>query len=118
MTETYQGGCHCKRVRYSVSVDLAPPVIECNCSHCQVKGLLLAFVPAESFAFTSGEDVLTEYRFNTERIQHLFCSRCGVEPIGRAHNNEGKPTVAVNVRTIDDIDMESLTRMPVDGRSF
>lgn len=118
MTETYQGGCHCKEVRYSVAIDLAPPVIECNCSHCQAKGLLLSFVPLSAFTLTQGEGMLTEYRFNTERIQHLFCSRCGVQPFGRGQNKEGNPTVAVNVRTLDGVELSALTRMSVDGRSF
>lgn len=118
MIETYTGGCHCKEVRYEVSLDLAPPVLECNCSHCEKKGMLLSFVPAEAFTFTEGEDKLTEYRFNTEKIAHVFCARCGVQPIGRAVNKEGAPTIAVNVRTIDGIDLTTLTRMPIDGKSF
>jgi hypothetical protein len=126
--KTYQGGCHCKKVRYEVTLDLVPPVLECNCSHCQAKGMLLAFTDAENFKLLSGEpaspelqrgeDALTEYRFNTEKIAHLFCSTCGVQAFGRGHKKDGSPTVAVNVRSIDDIDLSVLHRMPVDGKSF
>ncbi len=116
--ETYQGGCHCKRVRFEVTLDLAPPVLECNCSHCQAKGMLLSFTDADNFKLLSGEEALTEYRFNTEKIAHLFCSACGVQSFGRGHKKDGSPTVAVNVRTIDNIDLATLTRMPVDGKSF
>ncbi len=116
--ETYQGGCHCKLVRYEVKLDLAPPVLECNCSHCQAKGMLLSFVDAGDFTLISGEDALTEYRFNTEKIEHLFCKKCGVQAFGRGNKKDGTPTVAVNVRSIDGVDLATLTRMPVDGKSF
>lgn len=105
-------------MRYEVQLDLSQPVLECNCSHCQVKGLLLSFAPAEKFTLLSGEDALTEYRFNTEKIQHQFCSICGVECFGRALDPQGVPTAAINVRTIDDIDLAPLTRMPYDGKSL
>lgn len=118
MMQTYQGGCHCKEVRYTAELDLTAPVLECNCSHCQIMGALLSFTPLENFTITNGEDILTEYRFNTEKIAHLFCARCGIEPFGRGTNKDGSPTVAVNVRTIDDVDLSTLTRMPVDGKSF
>ena len=111
------GGCHCKKVSYEVDIDLTQPALECNCSHCQIKGLLLTFVPAAQFTLLSGEDSLTDYRFNTEKIQHLFCKSCGVESFGRGQKGEER-MVAVNVRTIDDIDLSTITRKPVDGRSY
>ncbi len=114
---THTGGCHCKKVRYEVEIDLTQPALECNCSHCQIKGLLLVFVPKDSFTLLSGEEHLTEYRFNTEKIQHLFCTTCGVEAFGRGMGKNG-PTIAVNVRSLDDIDLPSVTRMPFDGRSL
>ena len=63
MAETYEGGCHCGAVRFSCEADLST-VLECNCSHCSKKGFLLVFVPQQQFRLTSGEDKLTEYRFN------------------------------------------------------
>lgn len=114
--ETRTGSCHCKKVRYEVELDLSQPVIECNCSHCERKGFLLSFVPADNFTIVSGEG-LTEYRFNTEKIRHLFCSTCGVQCFGRGEGKDG-PTVAVNVRTIDDIDLTALTRTPFNGKTL
>lgn len=114
----HQGGCHCKRIRYEVSLDLVQPVLECNCSHCQMKGMLLSFVDADQFSLLSGEDACTDYRFNTEKIAHLFCATCGVQCFGRGNKKDGTPTVALNVRTIDDVDLATLTRTPVDGKSF
>jgi hypothetical protein len=110
--EKKTGGCHCKKVRYEVDIDLSQPVIECNCSYCEMKGTLLSFVPASVLSVTSGEDALTTYRFNTGAIAHTFCSLCGVQCFGRA--GEG---AAINVRTIDGIVLGTLARQAFDGRS-
>lgn len=115
--KTETGGCHCKKVRYEVEVDLAQPVIECNCSHCQIKGFLLSFVPATSFRLVSGEGDLTQYTFNTHKIGHLFCSTCGVQAFGKGEDSEGNPTYAINVRSIDNIDLSVLNRLPYDGKN-
>jgi len=117
MTKTHQGGCHCKAVRYEVELDLDQPVLECNCSHCQIKGTLWQFVPAEQFKLLSGEDTLTEYRFNTQKLQHLFCSICGVESFAYGEK-DGAKTRAINIRTIDDLDLPALTRTQVNGKDF
>ena len=114
--EKRTGRCHCGAVRYEAEVDLAKPALECNCTHCQIKGLLLSFVPRSAVTVQKGEDHLQEYRFNTEKIAHMFCKTCGVEPFGRGEQN-GQPMCGLNVRTIDDIDLPSITRIPYDGRS-
>jgi hypothetical protein len=115
--EKKTGGCQCKKVRYEVEIDLTQPVIECNCSICEGKGMLLAFIPEEQMTISSGDEVLTEYRFNTGKIAHLFCRVCGVQAFARGTGPQGEPTYAVNVRTVDDIDLNSLTRMLYDGKS-
>lgn len=115
--ETRTGGCHCKVVHYEAKLDLTQPVMECNCSHCQAKGFLLAFVPAENFTLLSGEDSLTEYRFYKEKLQHLFCKICGVQAFAKGEK-DGAIMYGVNIRTIDDIDIAKLQRIPVDGKSF
>ncbi len=114
----YQGKCHCGKVVFEVETDLAM-VLECNCSHCSVKRLLLNFAPAERFHVLSGEADLTEYRFNKNVIQHLFCSHCGVEPFARGQDPAtGAPTVAINVRTLADVDISELKPTPFDGRNL
>lgn len=116
--ETKTGGCHCKKVRYEVKIDLTQPVIECNCSYCEAKGLLLAFVPGTSFRITEGEHEMTEYRFNTNKIEHLFCTTCGIQAFGRGKDKEGNATAAINVRTVDNIDLGALTRTPYNGKDM
>ena len=49
--KTYEGGCHCGRVRFRVTADLAAATIErCNCSICRKKGFLHLIVPPEQFS--------------------------------------------------------------------
>lgn len=112
---TYEGACHCRKITYRVDLDLSQPVIECNCSHCAMQGALLQFAPAAAFEQTAGD--AKEYRFNKHVIAHLFCSTCGIEPFGKGKDKDGSDTVAINVRTIDNVDLGALNRMPWDGKS-
>jgi hypothetical protein len=115
--EKHQGACHCRNVRYEVTLDLSQPAIECNCSHCQMKGLLLQFVPVDQFEILQGDDELSTYKFNTHTIEHLFCGDCGVEAFGMGKDADGKATAAINLRTLDEVDLAAVTRVPYDGRS-
>ena len=114
--QSYAGGCHCGRVRYDVTVDLSK-VIECNCTHCERKGLLLAFVTPDQFTLNSGEQELTEYQFNKKIIQHLFCRSCGVQPFARGTMPDGSPAIAINVRCLEGVEVAALKPMPFDGRN-
>lgn len=104
-------------VRYEVEADLTK-AMECNCSHCSKKGFLLHFVPAKQFKLLSGEDGLSEYRFNTKKIAHLFCKTCGVQSFGRGEGPDGTSMVAVNARCLDDVDIKMLEIVPIDGKSY
>ncbi len=119
--KTYTGGCHCGAVRYEVDTDLEK-VIECNCSHCQIKGLLLAFVPPEQFRLTKGSaEELTDYQFNKKTIHHLFCPTCGVQSFTWAtfqKDGEEKTMYSVNVRCLDDIDLKAIELTPVNGKDY
>jgi hypothetical protein len=112
----YEGGCHCGRVGFTVETDL-DRTITCNCSYCQKRGFMLAFAPSTAFSLDKGEDALTEYRFNTQKIQHLFCATCGVESFARAAMPDGTPTVAVNVRCLQGVEPTELSPTAFDGRS-
>lgn len=116
-TEHYVGGCQCGAVRYAVEADL-DQTITCNCSRCGKLGQILAFAPAEAFTLQAGEGALTAYRFNTHRIEHLFCSVCGIQSFGRADSPDGVPMVAVNARCLAGVDPAGLSPTPVDGKSF
>ena len=112
----HEGGCQCGRVRYAVEVEL-DNLITCNCSRCGKLGLALAFAPVAAFELQQGEDALTEYRFNTHKITHLFCATCGVESFGRGVGPGGAEMAAINVRCLDDVDVFALKAQPFDGKS-
>lgn len=114
---THHGGCHCGEVRWEVDAAIAE-VISCNCSICTKRGSLLAFAPASDFRLLSGADRLKDYQFGSKRIHHLFCDACGTESFGRGTAPNGAEMVAVNVRCIDDVDLDAFSVKAFDGRSM
>lgn len=115
--QTHKGSCHCGAVTFTATADITK-VLECNCSHCARKGFLLTFIPSTQFTLHSGEENLTTYLFNKKHIHHLFCKTCGVQAFARAQNATGEETIALNVRSIPDIDLSTLTIEQIDGKSF
>ncbi len=116
MIKTYTGGCHCKKVQYEVELELEN-VISCNCSICSKRGWLLAFAPKAAFKLIAGEDELTDYQFNKYLIHHLFCSTCGTASYGVGSDDKGNESVAINVRCLDGVDIETLNVIKYDGKS-
>lgn len=113
---SYNGSCQCGAVSYQVEVDLSS-TITCNCSRCQRMGFVLSFAPADNFRLLSGSDDLTEYRFGSRSIQHLFCRTCGVESFARGTMPDGAPVIAVNANCLDGVEPRTLQSQHVDGRS-
>ena len=112
----HKGSCHCGQISFEVDGDLQQ-VMECNCSHCSRKGFLLWFVPRHQFKLR-GSEGLSTYTFNKHIIEHKFCAKCGCAPFAYGKDGSGAEMAAVNVRCLPDVDLSSLKRIPVDGRSF
>ena len=112
----HAGGCHCGKVRYEIKADV-DKVVSCNCSICSKSGSLLTFIPETQFKLTSGGDRLIDYQFNKHAIHHMVCPDCGIKSFAKANAPDGTPSVAVNVRCLDDIDLKTLTIVEFDGRS-
>jgi len=112
----YFGACHCGAVQFEASLDLSQ-TITCNCSYCSARGSILAFASADDLTLHSGDDRLQEYRFNRHVIAHRFCTVCGVEPFAHGALPDGTPMVGINVRTLKDVDLDSLSPAPYDGRA-
>jgi hypothetical protein len=111
-----KGSCHCGAVAWEATSDLAQ-TIACNCSRCSRLGWTISFVPAADFKLLSGADSLTDYRFNTRNIAHLFCTTCGVESFARGKGPDGGEMVCLNLRCVEGLDPDSLAPTKVDGRS-
>jgi hypothetical protein len=115
--QKHVGSCHCGAVRYEATLDLEQPVIACNCSICGRSGSLLSFIPESGFVLKSGEDALTDYQFNKHHIHHVFCGKCGIKSFARGKRPDGAPMVAINVRCIEDVDLNALKITNFDGKS-
>jgi hypothetical protein len=112
---TYEGGCHCGRVRFRVRADLAR-VSDCNCSICSKKGILHLIVPPAQFELLSGGGELTTYTFNTGVAKHSFCRHCGIHPFYVPRSDPDK--IDVNARCLDGVDLAALEIVPFDGRHW
>ena len=113
--QTYTGGCHCGAVTYEVDIENLTEVMECNCSHCEKKGFLLYFAPKENFRLLSGQDNLTSYKFGKKVIDHVFCKTCGVESFS---SSDAYPKMMINVRCLDNVDLDSLKINKYNGRTL
>jgi len=54
----------------------------------------------------TGEELLTEYRFNTNVATHYFCGRCGIYTFHKMRKLPDK--YAINTGCIDNIDLSVL----------
>lgn len=115
--KTHAGSCHCGAVRFEVDADLDDErILACNCSMCRKKGHLHLIVEPDRFRLLSGADVLSTYRFGTRIAVHRFCQQCGIHPFytPRSHPD----MVSVNVRCLDDVDLEAIDIEPFDGANW
>jgi hypothetical protein len=115
MTQVYEGGCHCGRVRFRVAASL-DRVTYCNCSMCSKKGFLHLIVAPDRFELLSCKDALTTYRFNTGVAQHTFCSTCGIHPFYVPRSDPDK--IDVNVRCLDGVDVSKIDVKVFDGQNW
>jgi hypothetical protein len=118
MLKTYEGGCHCGRVRFRIRVDLEKSTVgECNCSICTKKGILHIGVTPEQFELLSGANDLTTYQFNTGIAKHTFCRHCGMHPFYVPRSDPDN--YSVNAHCLDDFDpVEMRPRRFFDGRNW
>jgi hypothetical protein len=105
----YQGSCHCGQIKFVVEGELSE-VLSCNCSICQKKGSLLWFLPSNQVKVSLETPEIFV-------INHHFCKNCGIHPYAQGIDAEGNSMFAINVRCIDDIDLEKIKINYFDGRS-
>lgn len=113
---THKGGCHCGAVSFEVKAPADLEVLSCTCSMCAATGFLHLIATKEDFKITSGEDNLTEYRFNTGTARHLFCKTCGVKSfyVPRSHPDGW----SVNANCIDRKTVASMEVTEFDGANW
>lgn len=111
----HRGSCHCGRVAYEVEGEI-DKAIACNCSICQRRGSLLWFAPIENFQRLTPESNEQPYTFNKHVIEHRFCTTCGMHPFAIGTNPKGEKMAAINVRCVENIDLENVPVTHYDGR--
>lgn len=114
---THRGSCHCGRVAFEVDGSIEQ-AMACNCSICQRKGSLLWFVPRDRLRLLTPEEDASTYTFNKHVIKHRFCPVCGIHPYGEGVDPQGQRMAAVNIRCLEDIDLDSVPVTHFDGRSL
>lgn len=85
----HTGGCHCGAVRFEVWASADLHIFDCNCSICKKKQNKHFIVPASRFKLLKGAESITTYTFNTNKAQHTFCKRCGVQSFYTPRSNPG-----------------------------
>jgi hypothetical protein len=112
----FSRSCHCGRVTFAVDADLPKEAMNCNCSHCRRKGLLLAFFPTSQVK-VEGESALKTYKFNKHVISNRFCETCGTQPFAAAHGPDGTEMQAINLRCVQAVDPDAITIRYHNGAS-
>jgi len=115
VTHTFEGGCHCGRVRFRVRTSTLV-ALDCNCSICTKKGFLHLIVTKDAFELLAGAEELATYTWGTGVAKHTFCRVCGMHPFytPRSHPDG----VDVNVRCLDGDAASQFTVEPFDGREW
>jgi hypothetical protein len=113
---THTGSCHCGRVRYEVEGE-PDSGMACNCSMCARRASLLWFVPRQKLRLLTPEADAATYLFNKHVIRHRFCAACGIHTWGEGQMPDGTPMAAINLRTLEDFDVDSVPVRHFDGRS-
>jgi hypothetical protein len=85
---------------------------------CSRKGSLLWFVPRDQLHVLAAEESIGTYTFNKHVIKHRFCAACGIHPYGEGVDSQGNRIAAINIRCLEEIDLESVPVQRFDGRSL
>jgi hypothetical protein len=75
------------------------------------------FAPRAKLTLKSGADALGDYQFGKKALHHRPCKHCGIESFAEGVAPDGTPTVGVNLRCLDGVEVGKLPRQ-YDGRSL
>jgi hypothetical protein len=112
METKYKLSCHCGRIQFEVTADLAE-VVECNCSLCRRSGFLHWYVSPEHVNLLTTGNGLTTYVWRSITGGQHFCAICGIAVIRTS--TRYPPPISVNARCVEGIDLPSLKVRHFDG---
>ena len=113
---TIRGSCHCGKVAFSLDEEMPTKAMACNCSICSRKAYLLHFTTPDKLTLQTPRDEIGAYTFNKHVIRHQFCKTCGCAPFSEGAGPKG-PMVAVNLRCVEGVGLDSLEITQFDGAS-
>lgn len=121
--KTYQGSCHCARVRFEIDADITHARV-CDCSVCSKRGALLYRVPPGAFRLLTPRAGLSVYRWGSHTAADYFCPHCGILPFRTpSHPTAAEQAAgvkpfegwAVNLRCLDGFDPRALPVENIPG---
>ncbi|XP_014555653.1 hypothetical protein COCVIDRAFT_38691 [Bipolaris victoriae FI3] len=124
-TASYTASCHCGAFTYTVTT--SPPlnasdavIKQCNCSICARNGYMFIYVANERVVFEKGAlEEFQCYSFATNKVGHYFCGTCGSSCMLRSKEADFMPGITgINVRMLQDVDLEGIKVDHLDGKSF
>jgi len=110
----YKGSCHCGKIAFEVEGEMKE-VTACNCSMCSRRGSLLWFMPRAKLRLLTPEKELSTYLFNKHAIKHRFCAACGIHAFGEGVDPKGNQVAAVNARSLEGVELSSLSVQNFNG---
>lgn len=110
------GGCHCGKIRFAITVGSQVELLDCNCSICAKTGYLHLIVPHADFELHGSTEDLTSYRFGTGAAEHLFCGTCGIKSFYQPRSHPD--AWSVNFRCLDPGHGLQATIRSFDGRNW
>lgn len=109
------GACHCGGVKFRAKLtDGLHTARRCTCSLCRMRGAVAVSAEMGGVTIAEGEELLSEYRFNTGAARHFFCSRCGVYTHHQRRSNANQ--YGVNAACLEGVSPFDFSELPVyDG---
>lgn len=116
------GSCHCKATRFEV--DFAPEsVTRCTCSICSRRAGLWAYYKPSQVRFIS-DVAKASYRWQSHLIGLNFCSVCGCSTYNESPDfstgepNFDNPLISINARLFDELDVDAIPVIVLDGKNL
>lgn len=75
------------------------------------------FVPRDKMKLLTPEEAAATYTFNKHVIKHRFCPVCGIHTYGEGVDPKGNAMAAINIRCLEDLDIDAIPLQHYDGRS-
>lgn len=114
MSEKINGACHCGRVKFTVELaDGLRSARRCDCSFCRMRGAVVVSAPLSGIEVLQGQEVLTEYRFNTRQAAHYFCAVCGIYTFHQRRSNPQQ--YGVNAACLEGVSPFDFAEVPVSN---